>query len=82
VPNSVRHLAIERSFPVRESKNFLFRTEVFNLTNTPQFGGPNTSLGCGNALLPAVASPGFGQITSEQDGPHPRIIQFAAKYLF
>jgi Carboxypeptidase regulatory-like domain/TonB dependent receptor len=75
-------LAVERSFPVRESKNFLFRTEVFNLTNTPQFGSPNTSLGYGNALLPAVASPGFGQITSEQDGPHPRIIQFAAKYLF
>ena len=75
-------LAIERNFPVRESKNFLFRTEVFNLTNTPQFGGPNTSLGYGNALLSAVASPGFGQITSEQDGPHPRIIQFAAKYLF
>jgi hypothetical protein len=75
-------LAIERRFPVRENKNFLFRTEVFNLTNTPQFGGPNTNLGYGNALLPAVASPGFGQITSEQDGPHPRIIQFAAKYLF
>jgi Carboxypeptidase regulatory-like domain/TonB dependent receptor len=75
-------LAVERSFPVRENKNFLFRTEFFNLTNTPQFGSPNTSLGYGNALLPAVASPGFGQITSEQDGPHPRIIQFAAKYLF
>jgi hypothetical protein len=75
-------LAIERSFPVKESHTFLFRTEFFNITNTPQFGNPNASLGYGNPLLPAVASPGFGQINSEQGGPHPRIIQFAMKYLF
>jgi hypothetical protein len=75
-------LAIERSFPVKESQSFVFRTEFFNLTNTPQFGAPNTSLGYGDPLLPAVASPAFGQINSEQGGPHPRIIQFAAKYLF
>ncbi|MEA2263533.1 MAG: hypothetical protein QOJ51_6358, partial [Acidobacteriaceae bacterium] len=75
-------LAIERSFLVKESHTFLFRTEFFNLTNTPQFGNPNTSLGYGNPLLPAVASPAFGQINSEQGGPHPRIVQFAAKYLF
>jgi hypothetical protein len=74
--------AIERSFPIRESKAFLFRAEFFNLTNTPQFGNPNSSLGYGNALLPAVASPGFGQITHEQGGPHPRIIQLAAKFSF
>lgn len=75
-------LAIGRTFPLTEGQSFLFRTEFFNLTNTPQFGNPNTSLGYGNALLPAVASPGFGQITSEQGGPHPRIIQFALKYAF
>ena len=75
-------LAIERSFPVKERQTFLFRTEFFNLTNTPQFGSPNTGLGYGNPLLPAVASPTFGQINSEQGGPHPRIIQFAAKYQF
>jgi hypothetical protein len=75
-------LAIERSFPVRESHSVLFRTEFFNTTNTPQFGNPNTSLGYGNPLMPAVASPAFGQINSEQGGPHPRIIQFAVKYQF
>jgi hypothetical protein len=67
---------------VKESHSFLFRTEFFNLTNTPQFGNPNASLGYGNPLLSAVASPAFGQINSEQGGPHPRIIQFAVKYLF
>jgi len=75
-------LAVERSFPIAESRSFLFRTEFFNLTNTPQFANPNTSLGYGNPLLPAIASPGFGQITGEQGGPHPRIIQLALKYLF
>lgn len=75
-------MAIERSFPIGDSRSFMFRTEFFNLTNTPQFGNPNSSLGYGNALLPAVASSGFGQITNEQGGPHPRIVQFAAKFLF
>jgi len=75
-------LAIERSFLVAENKRFLFRTEFFNLTNTPQFGNPNTSLGYGDPLMPAIAGQGFGQILNEQGGPHPRIIQFAAKFLF
>jgi Carboxypeptidase regulatory-like domain/TonB dependent receptor len=74
--------AVERSFPVKETMSFLFRAESFNLTNTPQFGNPNTSLGYPNPLLPAIAGPGFGQILSEQGGPHPRIIQLAAKFLF
>jgi hypothetical protein len=74
--------AVERVFPVRAGSNFRFRAEAFNLTNTPQFGNPNTSLGYGNALLPETASSTFGQITGEQGGPHPRIIQFAMKYLF
>ncbi len=30
-------LAVERTFPVTESSSFQFRTEFFNLTNTPQF---------------------------------------------
>ena len=75
-------LAVERKFPIKETKSFVFRAESFNLTNTPQFGNPNTSLGYSDPLLPAVASPGFGQILSEQGGPHPRIVQLAAKFLF
>ena len=75
-------LAIGRTFPIKESQSLLFRTEFFNLTNTPQFGNPNNSLGYGDPLGPAVASPSFGRITGEQGGPHPRIIQFALKYAF
>ncbi len=75
-------LAVERSFSAGESRSFVLRAESFNLTNTPQFGLPNSSLGYGNPLAPAVASPSFGLITSEQGGPHPRVIQVAAKLLF
>jgi Carboxypeptidase regulatory-like domain/TonB dependent receptor len=76
-------MAVERLFPVTETKTFRFRAEFFNLTNTPQFGNPNTSLGYSDPTLPnPTASSGFGQITGEQGGPHPRIIQFALKYAF
>jgi hypothetical protein len=75
-------LALERLFPATETSHFVFRAEVFNLTNTPQFGPPNSSLGYGNPLGPATASSSFGSISSEQGGPHPRILQFAAKYIF
>jgi hypothetical protein len=74
-------LAIERVFPVHEASSFRFRTEFFNLTNTPQFGNPNTSLGYTDpTLLNPSASPTFGRITSTV--ANPRIIQFAMKYVF
>jgi len=76
-------LAVARLFPVTENSSFQFRAEFFNLTNTPQFGNPNTSLSYGDPTLPnPTASSGFGQINGEQGGPHPRIIQFAVKYQF
>lgn len=74
-------LALERTFPVKERSSFRFRTEFFNVTNTPQFANPSSSLGYGDptALNPA-ASPSFGRITGTLSNP--RIIQFAAKYVF
>jgi hypothetical protein len=76
-------LAVERIFPVKERYSFRFRAEAFNLTNTPQFGNPNTVLGYTDpTLVNPIASSSFGAISGEQGGPHPRIIQFAAKFLF
>jgi hypothetical protein len=76
-------LAVERIFPVTEGKSFRFRAEFFNLTNTPQFNNPNTGVDYVEGPNgPANLSPSFGAITSEAGGPHPRIIQFAAKFLF
>jgi hypothetical protein len=74
-------MAMERIFPVTEASSFHFRVEFFNLTNTPQFSNPNTSLGYGDPTLPnPTASSSFGQITST--ATNPRLIQFAMKYVF
>ena len=78
-------MAVERTFPIKAESNFVFRAEVFNVTNTPQFANPNNRVGFAVPTLavpnPAVSS-SFGRITTEQGGPHPRIIQLAAKYNF
>jgi Carboxypeptidase regulatory-like domain/TonB dependent receptor/TonB-dependent Receptor Plug Domain len=74
-------MAVERTFPVKESSSFRFRAEFFNLTNTPQFANPNNGL---DFTLgpngPVNLNPSFGAITST--AANPRIIQFAAKYVF
>jgi hypothetical protein len=62
-------LALSKRTYLRERLNLEFRTEVFNLKNTPPFGAPNVVLG----------SAGFGSITSAGD---PRIIQFGLKLNF
>lgn len=74
-------MAFERVIPVKESHWLRFRAEFFNLTNTPQFGNPNTTLGYGDPTqLNPVASPSFGRITSTVTAP--RIIQLAMRYTF
>jgi hypothetical protein len=74
-------MAVERIFPVTESNSFRFRAEFFNLTNTPQFANPHNSL---DFIVgpngPANVNPSFGAITTT--AANPRIIQFAAKYVF
>jgi hypothetical protein len=74
-------LAVERTFATRESSAFKMRAEVFNLTNTPQFGNPNTYLGYTDPTLEnPSASSTFGKITSTASNP--RILQLAAKFQF
>jgi hypothetical protein len=74
-------MAAERSFPIAEAGTLRFRAEFFNLTNTPQFANPNTSLGYGDPTqVNPVASPLFGRISGTATAP--RIVQFAVRYLF
>ena len=56
--------------PFREAHQLLFRTEFFNVFNTPQFDNPGTSLGTGT----------FGHVTATKIDQ--RQIQFALKYTF
>jgi hypothetical protein len=62
-------IAIIRRFVIGETKSIQFRTEIFNLTNTPPLASPNVVLGAA----------GFGSITSAGD---PRVIQFGLKFDF
>jgi hypothetical protein len=74
-------MAVERIFPVTESTSFRFRTEFFNLTNTPQFANPGNFVDFAQGPNgPVNLNPSFGQITSTI--ANPRIIQFAAKFQF
>jgi hypothetical protein len=64
-------LSIFKDFPFTERIRMQFRTEIFNLTNTPQYNFPNSSYG----------SSTFGQVTSTLAGTE-RHIQFGLKVLF
>jgi hypothetical protein len=63
------NFAVAKRTPLSENTNLDFRTEIFNLTNTPLLGNPNTSVG----------SAAFGSIASAGD---PRVIQLALKLVF
>jgi hypothetical protein len=77
-------LAAERIFPLHESSNVRFRAEVFNVTNTTQFGNPNGSLSFGGDPGGPIAqyqpSASFGRILG--DNGNSRVIQFAVRYSF
>jgi hypothetical protein len=61
--------SVTRSFPVREHQRFDLRFEFFNLLNHANFGLP----------VATKSSATFGKILSAGD---PRILQFAAKFVF
>lgn len=67
--------SIFRQFPFIHESYFEFRGEVFNVTNTPNFGAPGQ--------LNFTNLTNFSKITSTEDVPNdPRQIQLALKYYF
>jgi hypothetical protein len=60
-------MTLSKNFRFKEHYRLQFRTEIFNITNTPQFAPPNVVFG--NAQ--------FGVVSAQ--GNQPRIIQFALK---
>jgi Carboxypeptidase regulatory-like domain/TonB dependent receptor-like, beta-barrel len=65
-------LTIDKETQIAERLHMQFRAEAFNLTNTPHFGLPDSSM----------SSATFGQLTSLLPSPPPREIQFAVKFTF
>jgi hypothetical protein len=63
-------LSIIRRFPIKETTAFEFRADSFNLTNTPVFSSPHSTLGNSN----------FATITSTQNSA--RQLQFSLKLVF
>jgi hypothetical protein len=61
-------LAIMKDFAITERIKLQFRTEMFNFTNTPQFGFPDSGFG----------SATFGRVTATQN-VGPRQVQFSLR---
>ena len=62
--------ALTRNLGIGDGKHVEVRVETFNIFNHLNLGSPNTTFG----------SPNFGKITATSGGP--RIMQFAAKFVF
>lgn len=86
------NLAIQRSFPLYERTELLFRAEAFNIANHPNFGSINTTCGvtkagaaCDNALMGQATntlSDGLGGLSSLYQQGGPRSLQLALKLRF
>jgi len=69
-----------RQFSAFRETSFEFRLEVFNLTNTPNFGQPGNALA---ANLAFTNTNTFASISATRDNPDdPRELQFSLKYYF
>jgi len=78
---------VHKNFRIKETHQFQFRAEAFNLLNHPNFGGPSGNMFAGapdpNAPNPATAPHlGFGVINTLATGIPMRQIQLGLKYTF
>ncbi len=74
-PDHDLNMSLFRQFPAFAESNFEFRAEVFNLTNTPNFGQPGS--------LNFTTTNTFAAISATRDNPNdPREIQLSLKYYF
>ena len=67
-----------KNIPLGEKVKLQFRAEAFNVSNTPSFGNPNSTITFSSAGVYTPSS--FGNITSTANNN--RQIQFGAKILF
>ena len=81
--------SIFKDFPFSEKRKLQFRTEIFNVTNHPNFNAPGfggngvVSIGGSTNYTNTSNTTTFGEIGSTRDDPYdPRQIQFALKFIF
>jgi hypothetical protein len=81
--------SIFKDFPFTEKRKLQFRTEIFNVTNHPNFNAPGfggngvVSIGGSTNYTNTSSTTTFGEIGSTRDDPYdPRQIQFALKFIF
>jgi hypothetical protein len=78
--------SVFKDFFIQEKYRLSFRTEVYNLSNTENFGLPNATISSWTisrnpAVVPTRAG-AFGQITSPNIAFYPRVFQLALKLSF
>jgi Carboxypeptidase regulatory-like domain len=77
-------LNLYKSFVPKEGLRLEVRAEIFNLTNHPRFGQPNSAVGSGPAgsSITNLTNPAFGIITGGATGELPRYFQLGARVEF
>jgi hypothetical protein len=65
-------LSLYKSFVPKESTRIEVRADMFNFTNHPRFGQPNSGVG----------DPLFGTISTDAGGELPRYFQFGVRFEF
>ena len=92
-PQRAVDLSLFKDIAVRERMRIQFRAEVYNITNTENFGQPNINITKWSSTLPGfntgapgaqpvLGAGGFGQITGSNLALNPRQYQFALKFMF
>ncbi len=77
-------LNLYKSFVPKEGMRVEVRAEIFNFTNHPRFGQPNSAVGSGPAgsSITNLTNPAFGIITGDAPGQLPRYFQFGVRFEF
>jgi hypothetical protein len=70
-------LNLYKSFVPKEGMRVEVRAEIFNFTNHPRFGQPNSAVGGSDAT-----NPFFGTISGAAIGETPRFFQFGVRFEF
>lgn len=73
------NLSLFKSFPIHDDWNVEARFDAFNMTNTPQFANPNTSLGSNLGKITSTLGSGSGNVNGVGG---PRVLQVGVKVNF